>query len=269
MIKSATPKVTVITVVRNGREFIGQTIESVLEQTYREVEYVVVDGASSDGTVDIVRSYERGLARWISEPDAGIADAFNKGIAMATGEYLLFLNADDKLSGPDAIATLVAKAVENGLPMLVFGDVLMISRDTAAPAYLHRMRRKRSSFSLSRGDTLPHPSLLFHRKYFEKYGLYDTSFRIAMDYELLLRGALREPIVHVPAVISLMREGGLSGQDRQAVVNETIRALRKNGMIRGPFGEIRLRSYFAGRLLAKKLLQRLQLYDRIFRLQRS
>lgn len=266
-VRSSSPTITVITVVRNGRELLPDTIQSVLNQSYRALDYVIIDGASTDGTVDIIRANADRLAGWLSEPDKGIADAFNKGVRMAQGDYLLFLNADDRLSGATVIEVMANAIVANDWPMLAFGDCLMVSRDKDEPLY--RLRRTKMGFAMAWGDTLPHPALFLHRSYFEKYGLYDTSFRIAMDYDLLLRGAPRERIVHVPQLVSLMREGGISALDRQAVVDESIRALCKNGFIRTPLGEWRMRAYYAARLSAKNTLRRLGLYERLFRLPRG
>jgi glycosyltransferase involved in cell wall biosynthesis len=257
------PVVTVVTVVRNGRDFIADTIASVLAQTYPHIEYIVVDGSSTDGTVDIIREYEARLARWISEPDEGIADAFNKGVRSASGDYLLFLNSDDRLSQPGAIANMVRSIVAHGFPMLAFGDCVLVSRTGDVPMY--RLRRTKSRWSMSWGNTMPHPSLFFHRSYFDKYGLYDKSFRIAMDYELLLRGAASERILHVPEVVSVMRDGGLSTRSRKAVVDETIRAMMKNRYIRSRVGECRMRAYYAGRNLLKRVVKRFDLYAVLLR----
>src|SRR5262245_24911835 len=127
------PLVSVITAVRNGEKYLPETLQSVLTQTYARVEHLVIDGGSSDATVDIIRAHAPKLAYWISEPDAGIADAFNKGVVKATGDYLLFLNSDDVLAQREAIATMAEAAVGAGLPGLIYGDCMMVSREDSHP----------------------------------------------------------------------------------------------------------------------------------------
>ena len=103
------PKITIITVCFNAEKYIEQTIKSVTEQKGCDVEYIVIDGASTDSTQQIIQKYESGITKWVSEPDKGIADAMNKGVALATGDYLMFLNADDYFQTPDAIAMVVSQ----------------------------------------------------------------------------------------------------------------------------------------------------------------
>ena len=236
------PRVSIVTVALNSRAHVGDTIRSVLAQNYPSVEYVIVDGGSTDGTVDVIRSHEGRLASWISEPDHGIADAFNKGLARTSGDYILFLNSDDWLSDPDAVSRAMEAAVQSGRPEVIFGDCEIVDRDTGRP--LRRLSMEWSPFAFRLGRMINHPALFTHRSYFEKYGTFDPSYRIAMDFELFLRGVFRCRVVHVPVVITNMRSGGLSMSHRSAVVEETIRALKKNGVIRTRWGERCFRAYF-------------------------
>ncbi len=252
------PRISVVTVVLNGVEFIRDTIESVLGQTYRNFEYIVVDGGSTDGTVDVIKSYESGIAQWVSEKDAGIADAFNKGWSRSTGDYLLFLNSDDALAHPGALAAMAREIVAHDYPQLIYGDCDVLDRGSGAVQY--RASIEITHDGLASGQMIPQPSLLTKRAYFERYGTFDNEFKIAMDYEWLLRGGFAEKIVHVPTLVTCVRGGGSSTQDQRRAVDEIVRALKKNGKIPSRWAEARLRAYFSLRALAKKLLESFGLY---------
>jgi glycosyltransferase involved in cell wall biosynthesis len=249
---SRPPLISVITAVRNGERYLAETMESVIAQTYGNWEYLVVDGGSSDGTLDIIRARASKLAYWISEPDAGISDAFNKGIAKAKGDYLLFLNSDDVLAEPDAIATVATAAVAARMPDLIYGDCLMVSREDLRPLYV--VSRDFSPRSFSWGHAPPHPSLFFHRSYFERYGLYDLTFHVAMDLELLARGIMRQRVIHIPRVVTKMRQGGITMRNRALSIRETTRALAIHGLIDPVLGAWRLRAYYVVRGVARALL---------------
>lgn len=256
-----TPKISVITVVRNGMPFVEQTIVSVIGQTYTNLEYIVIDGGSNDGTTDIIRANAGAISKWISEPDEGIADAFNKGLALVTGDYILFLNSDDALSAPHVLETMAAHISRANFPGIIYGDCDVLDRNSGK--VLYRATIKFSADGLRRGQMLPHPSMFASRQYFEKYGSFDTRYRIAMDYEWLLRGGLKERIVHVPMLVTNVRSGGISTQNQHQAVNEIISALKKNKCIASGREELRLRGYFVMREVAKSVLTHLGLY-RIF-----
>lgn len=202
------PVVSIVTAVYNGERFLEQAIESVRSQTYPTIEYTVIDGGSTDNTLEIIRQYERHIAFWLSEPDRGISDAFNKGIATSHGALIGLLNADDWLS-PDQIARGVA-ALEDPSFDFAFGDLqfhdargeatFLMSGD---PDYARSIR--------SRMPELSHPTVLARRSAYERVGLFDTTLRYAMDYEWLLRlhvagGRGR----YVPGLLGHMRVGGAS-----------------------------------------------------------
>jgi glycosyltransferase len=252
------PKISVITVVRNGRPFIEQTLRSVLSQQYPNLEYIVIDGGSSDGTVDIIQAHKQGITQWLSEKDEGIADAFNKGLVLATGEYILFLNADDALANPQVLENIAQQIVNSGFPSIIYGDCDVLERDSGN--LLYRASIPYSADGLLAGQMLPHPSLFAGRSYFEKYGNFDGRFRIAMDFEWLLRGALKERVVHVPVLVSNVRTGGVSTQNQHQAVDEIILALKKNGYIESGWAELKMRAYFRARAYAKYILVGLGLY---------
>jgi glycosyltransferase involved in cell wall biosynthesis len=253
------PFFSVITVVRNGMPYIAQTMQSVLMQTESEYEYIVIDGASTDGTMEIVRNHASQLTSWCSEPDKGIADAFNKGLGAAKGDYILFLNADDALAHSKVLSEVAADIASSNWPALFYGDYTILQRESGMPRYTGRVTF--STEKLRYGQVLPHPCLFTHRSYFEKYGNFDTGFSIAMDYEWLLRGIRQERVVHMPRVITLIKDGGISTQDREQVVDEIIRAQIKHGMINGYVAESGIRVYFAARAIMRRMLKACGMYQ--------
>ena len=256
---NAHPKISVITVVRNGMPFVAQTIDSVLAQKYPAVEYIVIDGISSDGTIDIIKSRQAKIAHWISEKDHGIADAFNKGLDAASGDYLLFLNSDDALANDAVLANMAEQIVQNEFPSLIYGDCDVLVR--ASGNKMYHAAIEFSYAGLRRGNMPPHPSLFAHRSYFEKYGKFDIQFKIAMDFEWFLRGILTERIVHVPLLVTNVRAGGMSTLNKNGVVVEIVSALKKNGYIGSRWEILWVKSYFFTRSMAKAILKLLGLYN--------
>jgi len=204
-------KVSIITAVRNGARDIPVTLASIAAQDYPDVEHIVVDGASTDDTVDVVRRLGRRVARLVSEPDAGVYDAFNKGLRLATGEIVAYLNAGDNYVSA-GIISLIAGSFAAGDAEAVYGDVEIV--DAADPTKLVR-RYRSGSFRPSRlawGFMPAHPALFIRRSVYERRGAYDPTYRIAGDFELCVRLFAVEPIrhVHVPQVLVRMPRGGLS-----------------------------------------------------------
>lgn len=212
------PLVSVVTVCRNAERDIGPTIASVLWQSYPRLEHVIVDGASTDGTMGVVeraRASERGdrIARILSEPDTGVYQAMNKGVGLASGELILFLNAGDTLLHTDTLAaTVEAIARAPGGDVYHAGVVWFDPRTgRTTPKGVRRVTR----CGLYRGS-LPHQGMVFRRGAFGKAGLYDEGFRIVGDYEWCLRAFLRHGCRFTPlySLIAVYPEGGLSSGDR-------------------------------------------------------
>jgi len=181
---SETPKITVVTTVWNGEKTLARTIKSVREQNLPGLEYVIVDAGSHDRTLDIVRRNADIVAFWKSEPDRGISDGFNKGIALSRGTYVTILNADDWLS-PNQLAFGIETLEKTGADF-VFGDILY--HDTAGQV-LHRIRGE-ADYATRIDHVMPglnHPTVIVRRKAYERFGLFDLGLRYAMDYEFLLR----------------------------------------------------------------------------------
>jgi len=233
------PLISVVTVVFNGAETLEHTIRSVIEQTYSNVEHIIVDGGSTDATLDILRKYEINIDYWVSEKDKGIYDAMNKGILLAGGEYVGMLNSDDYFADPNALEVIATRLEADNV------DAVFSCLDIVDPANLARvLRRYRissfNSFMLRIGVMPPHPTFYCKKSCYEKAGLYRTDYRIAADFEMLTRLLIKHHITwqFIDQTTVKMRSGGVSSSGIKAswVVNhEIIRACRENGLYTNMF----------------------------------
>jgi glycosyltransferase involved in cell wall biosynthesis len=216
-----------VTVVRNGAATIEKTIRSVLGQQGEPVEYIIVDGDSTDGTLEIIRRYEDRIALWVSEPDAGIADAFNKGISLARGELIGLVNSDDEYA-PDAIASGLAALDTHPEAGFSFGDCAFLQDDRQVMVF-----RADADYARVIGRRMPrvnHPSFLMRRSVYEQRGLFRTQYRIAMDYDFFLRihrAGVRGAAI--PKVLVRMRLGGISNAQVLRCYRECFEVARNNG----------------------------------------
>ena len=230
-------KVSVITACRNSEQCIRFAMESVLQQTYPDVEYLVVDGGSTDGTVGIIKSFEpafKGRLRWTSEPDQGLYDALNKGLRMSSGEIVGLLNADDFFAAPD-ILSRVADVFMDGTVDGVFGDVRFVRDPDLSRTVRYYSSRRFAPWMLRFGFMPAHPSFYARRNVFERIGPYRTDYRISADYELLIRffWVHRLRFRYLGFVTTKMRMGGLSTRSPLStyILNkEIVRACRENGI---------------------------------------
>jgi len=231
-------KISIITVCYNSETFIRSAVESVLNQSYKDIEYIVVDGLSTDSTIDIIKEYEpkfNGRMRWISEKDNGLYDAMNKGIRMATGDIVGILNSDDFLSNPNVLQMIVEQFEKDSTIQAVYGDVRFVE-----PNNLSKIVRYYSSKIFSpkmfRWGLMPaHPSFYTYKQNFEKYGYYQTDYKIAADYELLIRFLYTHQLKskYIPKDFVIMRTGGKSTKNWKSnlVLNqEIVRGCRENGI---------------------------------------
>lgn len=199
------PLVTVITAVFNGKPYIDLCIESVLKQDYPNVEHIVIDGGSTDGTIDVLNKYSEQLAFWRSEPDNGVYDAWNKALAVANGEWICFLGADDEFQ-PGAISTYMKFASEH--PELEY--ISSQERWVHSSGY-ERIRGGPWKWKrFIRSMCVAHVGSMHHRSLFKRLGTYDTSFGSAADYEFLLRAQSSLRAGFIPAITVMMRAGGMS-----------------------------------------------------------
>ena len=225
-------KISVITVAYNAEETIMDTIKSVATQSYSSIEHIIVDGASTDKTVDIIREYEGLVHAWISEPDKGIYDAMNKGITMATGDIIGFLNADD-IYADSGVLSRVAELLKNKNIDACFADLNFInSQGKMVRRYSSsRFRPERLAY----GWMPAHPTLYVRKLLFSKVGLFRIDYKIAADYEWIVRlfVTYKTSWCYVPDVWVHMRLGGVStkGLRSRWVLNcEIVRACRENGI---------------------------------------
>ena len=217
---AALPRVTVITVVYNGAGHIEETIRAVASQSYANLDYIVVDGGSTDGTVAILERCDDLIDRWVSEPDAGLYDAMNKAVAMVSdpSSYIIFAHSDDTLHSPDAIE----RVVELGMGAdLVYGRMLFVDGETSGV-----MGRRVDLQDLAR-ETLCHPATLVRRHVFDSVGQFDTSFRVAADYDHIVR-CFAHPVTtrFADVIVTRMRMGGLSGSQFMLSCLERKRVVR-------------------------------------------
>lgn len=230
-------KISIITATYNSAQTLGQTIESVIRQTYPDIEYIVVDGASTDGTQQIVQRYEsqlRGKMKWLSEKDGGIYDAMNKGIQMATGDIVGILNSDDYFTSDDIIER-AADAFNDKNIDAVYGDIHFI-RDGQPDKCIRYYSSKRFSPIWLRFGFMPaHPSFYCRREIFKKAGLYKTDYQIGSDYEMMVRLFMKHHIKarYLPIDFVTMRTGGASTRNvrsRLQLIKDDVRGCRENGI---------------------------------------
>jgi glycosyltransferase involved in cell wall biosynthesis len=210
--------VTVVTIAFNSDRTLEKTIDSVAAQTYSKVQHIIVDGGSTDGTLEVLERRAKQIDLYISETDGGISDAFNKGIALAAGEYVALVNSDDWLE-PSHLAMAV-DALEREQVDFVFGDI-MFHPTAAGPTHVIRGERGYGRRLRNALPHLNHPTVLCRRKVYEEFGLYDLRLRVAMDYEWFLRGYQRGVTgLYVPDLMSHMSMGGVSHRQYSAGLRE-------------------------------------------------
>lgn len=237
--RQSMPLITVVTVVFNGAKTLEYTIRSVIEQTYENVEHIIIDGGSTDGTLEILHNYAESIDYWMSEKDAGIYDAMNKGIALARGDYIGMLNSDDYFSDPSALEKIVSRLKASDV------DVVFSCLDIVYPDNLDRVMRKYrvsslSSFMLRIGMMPPHPTFYCKKSCYEKAGLYRTDYRIAADFEMIARLLIKQQVSwkFIDETTVKMRSGGLSSSGIKSnwIVNrEIVRACTENGLYTNMF----------------------------------
>jgi glycosyltransferase involved in cell wall biosynthesis len=212
-------RISIIIACWNSATVIGRCLESVIVQDYPDIEIVVADGGSSDGTVDVLRRYARQMGRrmvWLSEPDDGLADAWNKAVDRASGDWLLFLGADDALAAADVFAR-IAPVLSDAFPeySVVYGKVALTGVDGRLLAY-EDWPWSPADFRGCRA-ALPHQAVFHHRSLFDRYGRFDTSFSIGADVDFLMRALAHDRPLHVAGIlVSNMQIGGMSTCRRNA-----------------------------------------------------
>ncbi|NDV66981.1 glycosyltransferase family 2 protein [Bacteroides sp. 224] len=229
-------KFSIITTTFNSDKTLRSTIESVLNQTYSDIEYIIVDGASQDNTLEVIKAMEphfSGRLHWISEPDKGMYDAMNKGIAMATGDVIGILNSDDFYTSPDVVEK-IAIELQNTAIDAVYGDIHYVNDDLSECVRYYSSKTFRR-WKMRLGFMPAHPSFYCRREIYERLGAFDNSYKVAADFEHLLRLIFvnRIQIKYIPMDCVTMRTGGASTSginSHKQILKDHLRAYKKNGV---------------------------------------
>lgn len=231
-------KISIITVVYNNKETIQDAMNSVLSQNYDDLEYIIVDGASTDGTVEIiketVKKYPERSITFISEKDDGIYDAMNKGIRLATGDVVGILNSDDAYYDNNCLSTVRTEFQEKGVDS-VFADLVYVCRDNLQKVVRYYNSANFFPRKFAFGWMPAHPTFFVKKAIYEQYGFYKTNYRIAADYELIARFIVGNKVSYsyIPKVLVKMRTGGASTRNLKSnwILNkEILRACAENGI---------------------------------------
>jgi glycosyltransferase len=231
-------KISIITATLNAAETIEDTIKSVLSQDYMNIEHIIVDGGSTDGTLDILTKYQGQISRCISEPDNSIYDAMNKGIKLSNGDIIATLNSDDLYTN-DTIVSQMAKFMQSKGLDAAYGDLVYVDRNKTnqVTRFWQAGEYKRGAFRY--GWVIPHPTFFCRKQVFEKYGYFNEKFRVAADFELLLRFVEKHRIKvgYLAKVITKMRTGGKANVLRGIIYGncEIIRSFRLNDLRLSPW----------------------------------
>ena len=228
--------ISIITATYNSASTVRYTFDSILSQTYHDIDYIVVDGGSQDGTVDIIKEYEKrfdGRMRWISEKDNGIYDAMNKGIRMAKGGLIGILNSDDFFTSDDVLYTVAENLTED--LDAVYGDIHFVQPDNLNKCVRYYSSRNFRPWAVRFGYMPAHPPFYIRRCIYERYGLYSLEYKIAADFDMIVRLFCKYKIraKYIEKDFVTMRTGGISTSKishRILITREDARACRSNGI---------------------------------------
>ena len=231
-------KVSIITAVLNNRDHIEGAVKSIQAQTHRDIEHIVVDGGSTDGTIEILRDYPAKAFRLMHEEKKGVYDSLNKGISVATGDIVGILHSDDFLAYPSAIEDVVNTFITERVDG-VYGDLSYVKRNTPGKSIRYWQAGDFKYTNLKKGWVPPHPALFLKKSVYNKFGLFNTAFSISADYDFMLRALAGEGIrvSYLPRVLVKMRLGGLSNKSLLCVLKKSYqdyKVLKKN-LIPSPF----------------------------------
>ncbi len=225
-------KFSIITATYNNETTILNTISSVVSQTYINIEHIIIDGASKDKTLSLIKNNTTKILKVISEPDNGIYDALNKGIKNATGDIIVFLHADD-IFAKNTIIEDAAKLFTNKQTDSIYGDLQYVSKEDTNKIIRYWKSGEFKFSKLKKGWMPPHPTFFVKKKIYDKLGTFDTSFRIAADYDIILRflGQNKISTAYLPQVMIKMRIGGESNKSIKNIIKkmqEDVKVLKKN-----------------------------------------
>lgn len=227
-------KVSIITVTYNSAATLPDTIQSIKEQDYLDLEYIIIDGGSEDRTLDIIKNNSGVISKWISEPDEGLYDAMNKGIKMATGDIVGIINSDDFYHRSDSISKIV-EAIQLSGKDSVYADVEFVDPSNLEKTVRYYSSKRFTLNKFKKGIMPAHPTFFTYRENFKKYGYYKTNYKITADFELLVRFLYKNKLssFYLPIPLMKMRTGGLSTKSWKSniIINqEDLRACKENGL---------------------------------------
>jgi len=227
-------KISIITVVWNNEETISDAIDSVLSQTYKNIEYIIIDGASSDGTVEIVKSYKDKITKFVSEPDKGLYDAMNKGIALSTGEIVGILNSDDFYIDEFVCEKIVREFEEKNVDS-VYGDLIFVKPDNLNKTVRYYDSSYFNPDRFAYGWMPAHPTFFVKKWVYEKHGVFRTDLKIGADFDILARFLYSEKISYsyMKDVFVKMRIGGVSTGGINAtvqIIRDQLQVCKDNGI---------------------------------------
>lgn len=243
------PKFTIITITFNAARWLERTVVSILSQSYPNIEYLIIDGGSKDGTVDIIKQYAPGIAYWVSEPDKGLYDAMNKGLKQATGDYVWFINAGDTLQSAATVQRIAMKiGKRSSLPDVIYGETSIVDAE-GKPLGMRRLKapKQLSWKSFRMGMLVCHQSFIAKRTIAPEY---DLQYRLSADYDWCIRCLKQaKSIYNTKMILSNYLEEGLSTQQRKASLKERYEVMCK---YYGKFATIILHGWFALRFYYAK-----------------
>lgn len=246
---NSNPKISIITVVFNSKNHIEATIKNILSQTYKNIEYIIIDGKSTDGTVEIIKTYQDEISLWISEPDKGLYDAMNKGIKLATGDYILFINSGDKLFDITTIEQVFSKPIAD----VYYGDTVIINTNDQEIG-LRRLRppEKLSVKSFKKGMLVCHQSFIARR---QLVPLFNLNYRFAADYDWTIQILKNSQlIINTSLIISRFLEGGQTSRTVYKGLLERFIIMKKHyGLISAIMLNLMLIPRFIGYLFTKRI----------------
>lgn len=219
----ALPLVSIFTTTYNCKDVLEKAIQSVMGQDYPNIEYIIVDGGSTDGTVDIIRKYEDRIAKWISEPDEGISDAINKGILMSSGDIIGQIFSDDWYADPTVVRRVVEAFEKSPGVKALYGIQDYIDRTTGK--VLFKWGRDSDPSEIKKRAYIPYPTLFCRKEVYDDIGLFRKDYRVAMDYEFEMRLLKYTRPYFLNYTIACMRDMGYSGRNYMVAFKETVRAL--------------------------------------------
>lgn len=228
-------KVSIITVCYNSSKTIRDTINSMVNQTYTNIEYIIVDGSSTDGTIDIVKTFGSGIAKFISEPDNGIYDAMNKGIKLATGDIIGILNSDDIYADAYVISDVIKQFNENPTLDVLYGNLIYVKKNDTNKKVRYWKSKPYFKNFFEYGNVPPHPTLYVRKHVYKKVGMFDIRYKLTADYEFMLRLFKKYDFEakYINRVMVKMRLGGATNKNFKNIVDgnkEILNSWKNNGL---------------------------------------